>query len=86
MINQTVITPVVDVTATYSTFYPCDSQSVIKQFGSSSKSTDQVTCFGSILFTGNTSKDGIIGKQGGLGKKITLKLTNYTYFATYANG
>ena len=80
------ITPVVEVNATYSVFYPCDSKSVIRQFRSSGNFTDKVTCFGSILITGNSSYDGIIGKPGDLGKNITLKLTNYTYLATYANG
>ena len=81
-----VITPVVDVNATYSRVYPCDSKSVIRKFVASENFTDQITCFGSILITGNSSYDGIIGKPGDLGKNITLKLTNYTYLATYANG
>ena len=81
-----VITPVVDVNATYSRVYPCDSKSVIRKFVASENFTDQITCFGSILITGNSSYDAIIGKQGGFEKNITLLLTNYTFFQTYVNG
>ena len=85
MINQTVITPVVDVKSTYSTPYPCDSQSVIRKFANSGNITDQVTYFGTVLITGNMTYNVTIGRQGGFEKNITLLLTNYTYLEMFVN-
>ena len=83
-------TPIVTVKVQHNSYYPCDSDSVIKQISHSKNGDSKVTCNGVIVSAGDDDYDVIFNKpgkwgNGNLGTKQTIKLTSYTEVFTFNN-